>query len=68
VSARVFVGSEGLKAKGIRYCPDHLRRLYEADSFPKPFRFPSSTRKLWFEDEIDAYLAKLAAQRPQAAA
>jgi hypothetical protein len=68
VSSRV-IDSKGIKLKGIPYCPDHIRRLYEADRFPKPFKLPGSSRKLWFEDEVDAYLVEIAAaQRPQTAA
>ena len=59
--------SKGLKDKGVNYCSDHLRRLYEAGRFPKPFRFPGSRKKNWFEDEIDAYLAELRASQPQSA-
>lgn len=66
MSTRVL-DSKDLKDKGINYCDDHLRRLYEAGRFPKPFFFPGGRKKNWFEDEIDAYLAELRAQRPQSA-
>lgn len=65
MSARLLVDSKGLKEKGVNYCSDHLRRIYEAGRFPKPFNLPGSRKKLWFEDEIDAYLANLAAQRAE---
>ena len=58
VATRVL-DSKGLKDKGVNYCSDHLRRLHEAGRFPKPFRFPGSRKKNWFEDEIDAYLGYL---------
>lgn len=67
MSTRVVINSKGVKGKGVSYCDDHLRRLYEAERFPKPFKLPGSTRKFWYEDEIDAYLAELAAQRQQTA-
>jgi predicted DNA-binding transcriptional regulator AlpA len=64
--ARTVLDSNGLKKK-VPYCPDHVRRLYKAGKFPKPFKLPGSTKKLWFEDEIDAHLAELRAQQPQTA-
>jgi predicted DNA-binding transcriptional regulator AlpA len=64
---RAVLDSRGLREK-VPYCPDHVRRLYKAGKFPKPFRLPGSQKKLWFEDEVDAHLAEIAsAQRPQSA-
>lgn len=64
---RTVLDSKGLQEK-IPYCPDHVRRLYKAGKFPKPFKLPGSHKKLWFEDEIDDHLAELAAQRDGGAA
>lgn len=46
---------EGLRAKGVHYHPNHLRRLWQRGDFPKPFNI--SKRKIaWWEDAIDAWL------------
>lgn len=64
---RTLLDSRGLKTK-VPYCSDHVRRLYKAGKFPKPFKLPGSQKKLWFEDEVDAHLAEIApAQRLQSA-
>jgi predicted DNA-binding transcriptional regulator AlpA len=48
-----------LRAKGVFYHPNHLRRLWERGDFPKPFK-PSPRHLAWFEDQIDAWLAEKA--------
>jgi hypothetical protein len=50
---------DGLKAKGVRYHPNHLRRLWERGDFPRPFK-PTPHRLAWFEDVIDTWLAEKA--------
>lgn len=64
---RTLLDSRGLKTK-VPYCSDHVRRLYKAEKFPKPFRLPGSQKKLWFEDEVDSWLAEIASAQRSAAA
>ena len=53
--SRRVLDYEGLKAKGVSYHPNHLRRLWERGDFPRPFK-PTPHRLAWFEDIIDAWL------------
>jgi len=57
VTGKRMVPLNDLPKKGICYSKTHLRRLYESDRFPKPFKL--SPRKLvWWESELDAWLAE----------
>jgi predicted DNA-binding transcriptional regulator AlpA len=49
--------------KGIRYSPEHLRRLWEAGRFPRPFKLSSGGLLFWSEEEIDKYLDACAGNR-----
>jgi hypothetical protein len=52
-----------LAVKGILYHPNHLRRLWMQDLFPRPV-YPSKRRCALFEDDIDEWLfSKQAEQR-----
>jgi predicted DNA-binding transcriptional regulator AlpA len=52
---------EDLRQKGICYSKTYLRRLYESDRFPKPFKL--SARKLvWRESEIESWLEEKRAE------
>lgn len=53
-----ILDSDGLKAKGIGYCVDHIRRLVKAGKFPVPFRIADGRKLVWDEQEIDDYLAR----------
>lgn len=58
------------KKKGIKYSPQHIRRLVKAGQFPKPFSFGAgpNAMKHWDEDEIDAYIAAKKRERNTAPA
>lgn len=63
---RILTFSE-LKALGVPYCQDHLRRLCDAGQFPAPV--PISTRRIgWVEEEVIAWIASLIAKRDAAQA
>jgi predicted DNA-binding transcriptional regulator AlpA len=47
--------------KGIDFSRQHLDRKIREGTFPKPFKLEGSTTNFWFEDVIDAYLEKCAA-------
>jgi hypothetical protein len=55
---------EALRAKGIRYHPNTLRRLWQATKFSRPFK-PSAGKLCWWEREIDEWLEERAEQRDQ---
>jgi hypothetical protein len=42
---------------GITYSPNHLRRLWERDQFPKPFK-PSPRKLAWHAHEVEGWLRK----------
>lgn len=51
-----------LRARGIFYHPNHLRKLWEDNKFPRPFNL-SPRRIAWSEKEIDEWIeAKLKAR------
>ena len=52
----------GLKAKGIPFSKPHLWRLVKAGRFPKPVKVGVG-RNAWPEDEIDAHISGLIAER-----
>ena len=54
-------------AKGIPYTDDHIRRKVKDGTFPAPIRL-SERRIAWIEEEIDEWLAELAAKRGVVAA
>jgi predicted DNA-binding transcriptional regulator AlpA len=49
--------------KGIRYHPNHIRRLVKRGKFPAPF-YLSERTPAWCESTIDAWLDQLEAARP----
>jgi Prophage CP4-57 regulatory protein (AlpA) len=52
----VYLSPKDLRAKGVPYGMNHLRRLWQSGKFPKPIKL--SERKLvWLESEIEAYVA-----------
>jgi predicted DNA-binding transcriptional regulator AlpA len=52
-----YIDYDGLAEKGVRFCRNHLRRLWTRDEFPRPVRL--SPRKLvWPESAIDHWLAE----------
>jgi prophage regulatory protein len=63
---RVIVFDRLKSEKGITYSRDHLRRKCDKGEFPKPIPL-SEHRIAWVEAEVDAWLAKRAAQRDGAA-
>jgi len=52
---------QDLRERGIRYTPQHLRRLEHAGKFPR--RVKIGHRIHWVEDEIDEYLRAHVNQR-----
>jgi predicted DNA-binding transcriptional regulator AlpA len=52
-----------LKAKGIPWSRQHLKRKIDAGEFPAPFHAPGSSLWLWLEETIDSYIAAIAAGR-----
>jgi prophage regulatory protein len=64
----VFIGYEGLKARGINYTRVHISRLVKAGKFPKPVQLSPGGRNNWVEHEIDAYQARLLASRDRTTA
>ena len=59
---RLLTFKELKRLKGIPYCRDHLRRKVKAGEFPKPIQVGPG-RIAWIEEEVDAKLAELAAER-----
>lgn len=59
---RLLTFNELKQQKGIPYCRDHLRRKVKAGEFPQPIQVGPG-RVAWVEEEVDAKLAELAAQR-----
>lgn len=56
---------DDLRARGIRYSRVHIWRLVRDGKFPKPVR--GAGRGLaWVEDEVDAYIERLIAERDAA--
>lgn len=49
--------------KGIPYHPEHIMRLVRQGKFPAPFRLNDSpnSRVVWREEDIDAYILRMAA-------
>jgi hypothetical protein len=60
-SERRVLDWDALRDKGIRYHPNHLRRLWERGDFPKPWK-PSPRKLAWYEDVIDAWLISKAGE------
>lgn len=57
-----------LRAKGIPYTREHLRRLIEAGKFPAPVVLSETAsgrhaRIAWVESEVDAWIERLVNQR-----
>jgi predicted DNA-binding transcriptional regulator AlpA len=53
----------GLRERGIAYSPEHLRRLWQAGKFPRPFKLADAGRLFWDSAEIDKYLEARAGTR-----
>jgi predicted DNA-binding transcriptional regulator AlpA len=53
--------SELKSAKGIPYCPQHIRKLIKQKKFPQPL--PGIFLTTFIEEEIDAYVEGLIAER-----
>jgi len=51
-----------LRARGIKYSRPQLWRMWTAGQFPKPVKL-SSQRNAWLEDETDAWVENLIAER-----
>jgi len=49
----------GVAGERYPYHPNYLRRLWEDDKFPKPFKI-SPHRLAWWEHEVDAWLEEKA--------
>jgi hypothetical protein len=65
---RTLLTFKDLKARGHPYCADHTRRLCHTGLFPKPIKLGQGprARNAWYEDEVEAHEAKLAAARDAA--
>lgn len=51
-----------LKVRGIRYSKQHLRRLWEAGRFPRPFQLVENGQLCWTDEQIDTHVqARIAA-------
>jgi predicted DNA-binding transcriptional regulator AlpA len=57
-----------LRAWGIPYSKSHLRRLWEAGKFPRPFQLNPGGPLCWLDTEIDAHIEARAAARDQGGA
>jgi prophage regulatory protein len=52
-----------LRARGIPYSKVHLRRLWEAGKFPRPFQLTEKGRLCWSDEQINAHVqARIAAR------
>jgi prophage regulatory protein len=51
-----------LRAKGVRWTREYLRKLVAANRFPAPIRLGENTI-VWSESEIDQWLEACAAKR-----
>jgi prophage regulatory protein len=59
-----LLGYNELKAKkGINYSRTHIWRLIKAGRFPRPIKMGGGARNSWVEEEIDAFIAALIAER-----
>jgi hypothetical protein len=54
----------GLRARGILFHPNHIRRLVQAGKFPAPV-YIGERRPVWTEESIEAWLAELERARDQ---
>jgi predicted DNA-binding transcriptional regulator AlpA len=64
--ARRILTIKDLPNKGISYHPNHLRRMWRQNKFPKPF-YPSDRRPSWLEETIDEWINIKIAEAKQAA-
>lgn len=53
-----------LPEKGVRYCMNHLRRMWQRGDFPPPVRL-SPRRIAWPEQTIDEWIARKVAEAEQ---
>ena len=61
-----LIDAKGLKEKkGIDYSDTHRDRLIKAGKFPKPINLGPGRKLHWNEDEIDALIAAMLAQRDE---
>jgi len=51
-----------LQDRGIRYSKPHLWRLWTAGKFPKPVKL-STSRHVWLESDIDAWIERRVTER-----
>jgi prophage regulatory protein len=61
-----FLVYEDLRPLGVNFCPNHLRRMEEANQFPKRVKI-SARRIAWSEAEVRAWIAQRIAGRGDAA-
>jgi prophage regulatory protein len=59
---RVLTYTELKEKKGIRYVREHIRRREKAGTFPQHIEL-GEARVGWLEEEIDQWIAGLAAKR-----
>lgn len=62
---------EELRARGVPYSEEHLRRLAKAKQFPRPVKLSNAgrgARKAWIESEIDEWISQRIAVRDGAEA
>jgi predicted DNA-binding transcriptional regulator AlpA len=63
-----LIDAKGLKErKGLDYSDTHRDRLIKAGKFPKPIKLGPGRKNHWNEDEIDALIAAMLAQRDELA-
>jgi predicted DNA-binding transcriptional regulator AlpA len=65
--ARRLIGIDDLPQKGIRYSKSQLWRKVKAKTFPQPVAGAGKS-SAFVEDEIDAYIEQLIAERDSVAA
>jgi hypothetical protein len=63
---RRILTTKDLPGKGIRYHPNHLRRLWQQGKFPEPF-YPTKRRCAWLEETIDEWIDTKIAEAKQIA-
>ena len=61
-AGRRLLSYPNLKARGIEFSRVHLKRLEDANQFPRHIDL-GENRIAWFEDEIDEFLEAKAAAR-----
>jgi hypothetical protein len=54
-----LLSQDDLRAKGVDYHPNHLRKLWQRGDFPKPIHL-SPRRIAWNEQAVDEWILNLA--------